>query len=125
MSKQYDNSNRGVLFHNDRKQSDNHPDLTGNLNVSCSCSCGKSVTFDGWLSGWRKSSDAKGDYISLSIKSKNDPSKPGASTSRPPQTQSRFDSSEKMGIKSPPRSSAPKTTAPADTTPPEDDDVPF
>ena len=33
MEKQYDNTDRGALFKNDRKEKDTHPDLGGTLNV--------------------------------------------------------------------------------------------
>lgn len=58
---QYDNRNRGVLFPNDKKETENHPDRKGTLNVE-----GK----DYWFSAWDKVS-AKGDpYISVSIQEK-------------------------------------------------------
>jgi hypothetical protein len=62
MSQQYDNTNRGVLFKNDRKESDNHPDYTGKIDV------------DGdeyWLSAWIKTGK-KGKFMSLSIKPRDD-----------------------------------------------------
>jgi hypothetical protein len=61
MSKQYDNTNRGVLFINDRKEQDNHPDRKGSINVE-----GKEY----WLSAWNKET-AKGDTISLSVTPKD------------------------------------------------------
>jgi hypothetical protein len=62
MSKQYDETNRGALFKNDRKESDNHPDLSGKINVD-----GK----DYWLSGWTKRNDDNSfKVLSLSIKPK-------------------------------------------------------
>lgn len=57
---QYDNTNRGVLFKNDRKESDKHPDYKGNVNVD-------GVEF--WLSAWIKDG-AKGKFMSLSIQPK-------------------------------------------------------
>jgi uncharacterized protein (DUF736 family) len=56
----YDNTNRGVLFINDRKQSDKHPDYKGSINVG-----GQEF----WLSAWTKTG-AKGEFISLSIEPK-------------------------------------------------------
>jgi hypothetical protein len=57
----FDNTNRGVLFPNDKKETENHPDRKGTLNVE-----GK----DYWFSAWDKVS-AKGDpYISVSIQEK-------------------------------------------------------
>lgn len=56
----YDNANRGVLFKNDRKESDKHPDYKGNINVN-------GVEF--WLSAWIKEG-AKGKFMSFSIQPK-------------------------------------------------------
>ena len=33
MTQQYDDTNRGALFRNNRKEQDSHPDHTGNINV--------------------------------------------------------------------------------------------
>jgi len=63
----YDNTNRGVLFTNDRKQQENHPDFKGNINVG---------GVDYWLSAWNKSGE-KGSFISLSAQLKE--AKPQAS----------------------------------------------
>jgi hypothetical protein len=59
---QYDNTHRGVLFKNDRKESDNHPDYKGSINVG-----GQEF----WLSAWIKDGN-KGKFMSLSIKPKED-----------------------------------------------------
>lgn len=67
MAQQYDNKNRGVLFKNDRKEQDNHPDYKGQINID-------GVEY--WLSSWIKRSD-KGTFMSLSVKPKDDaPAKP-------------------------------------------------
>lgn len=63
---EYDNTNRGVLFKNDRKDSEKHPAYKGSINVS-----GK----DYWLSAWIKEG-AKGTFMSLSVQEKDMPSKP-------------------------------------------------
>ena len=42
---QYDNTNRGVLFRNHKKEQPNQPDHTGNINID-----GKEY----WLSAWVK-----------------------------------------------------------------------
>jgi hypothetical protein len=54
---EYDNTNRGVLFTNDRKESDRHPDMKGSININ---------GVEHWFDGWWKSS-AKGEFLSLSI----------------------------------------------------------
>jgi hypothetical protein len=59
---EYDNTNRGVLFKNEDKQSDKHPDYKGNINVG-----GKEF----WLSAWIKEGK-KGKFMSLSVKAKED-----------------------------------------------------
>jgi hypothetical protein len=67
MNKEYDNTDRGVLFKNDRKEQDNHPDYKGSINVGGT---------DFWLSAWIKEGQ-KGKFMSLSIKPKEDaPAKP-------------------------------------------------
>lgn len=60
MKKDYNNTNRGALFYNDRKTTDNHPDRTGTINID-------GVEY--WLSAWDKEGQ-KGPYISLSVKRK-------------------------------------------------------
>jgi len=60
MSQQYDNTNKGVLFINDRKERDTHPDRKGSINID-----GKEY----WLSGWDKQT-SRGDTISLSVQPK-------------------------------------------------------
>lgn len=59
---QYDNTNRGALFKNDRKEQPNHPDYRGSVNVG-------GVEY--WLSAWIKDGQ-KGKFMSLSIKPKDD-----------------------------------------------------
>lgn len=57
----YDNTNRGALFRNDRKQRENQPDHTGTLNVA-----GEEY----WLSAWVKEDRNGRKYFSLSVTSK-------------------------------------------------------
>ena len=65
MQNQYDNTNRGVLFRNTRKEKDTQPDYTGNINVG-----GQEF----WLSAWLKES-AKGKLLSLSVQPKEEQQK--------------------------------------------------
>lgn len=60
--KEYDNTDRGVLFRNSRKTGDSHPDFQGNINVG-------GVEF--WLSAWVKEAKKDGSqFLSLSVKKK-------------------------------------------------------
>ena len=60
---EYDNTNRGVLFKNDRKETDNHPDYTGSINVG-----GR----DFWLSAWIKQARSGKKFLSMSAKPKDE-----------------------------------------------------
>lgn len=57
----YDDTDRGALFKNDKKESDSHPDYKGSLNVGGT---------DYWLSAWLKTSKSGAKYMSLSVKAK-------------------------------------------------------
>lgn len=59
---QYDNNMRGVLFKNDRKEKDSHPDYKGSCEVN---------GVEMWLSAWIKEG-AKGKFMSLSFQPKED-----------------------------------------------------
>lgn len=63
MTQQYDNTNRGSLFKNDKKTEEKHPDLSGSINID-----GK----DYWISGWSKASKGGNKYISLSVRVKQE-----------------------------------------------------
>ena len=60
---EYDNTNRGSIWKNDKKETANHPDFTGSLNV-------EGVEY--WVSGWKRKPDAKPNApaLSFSIKPK-------------------------------------------------------
>ena len=59
----YDNTNRGVLFRNDRQETDRHPTHTGSINIE-----GREY----WLSAWVKESKNGKKFFSLSVKAKDD-----------------------------------------------------
>jgi uncharacterized protein (DUF736 family) len=56
---EYDNSNRGMLMRTRDKQTENHPDYFGSLNVN-------GVDYE--LSGWMKVSKKGNKFMSLTIK---------------------------------------------------------
>jgi len=60
---EYDNTNRGVLFRNDKKETENHPDFTGSIDVG---------GVDHYLSGWIKESKQGKKFFSLSVKAKQE-----------------------------------------------------
>jgi len=57
----YDDTNRGALFKNERKEQETHADYNGTVNVE-----GKEY----WLNAWLKESKAGKKYMSLSLKQK-------------------------------------------------------
>jgi uncharacterized protein (DUF736 family) len=60
--KQWDNTNRGVLFPNDKKGNEARPDHTGDLNVD-------GVEYR--LSAWIKRSKKGDEFLSLSVQKKD------------------------------------------------------
>ena len=54
----YDNTNRGVLFVNDRKTTDKHPDYKGNIHFG---------TVKMSISAWEKTSSSGKKFLSLSV----------------------------------------------------------
>lgn len=61
----YDNTNRGQVWGNDKKETEKHPDFTGTLNV-------EGVEY--WVSAWKRKPDAnpKAPSLSFSIKPKEE-----------------------------------------------------
>lgn len=58
----YDNTNRGALFRNDRKEKETQPDYTGSLNVG-------GVEF--FLDAWLKTAESGRKFMSVSVKRKD------------------------------------------------------
>jgi uncharacterized protein (DUF736 family) len=72
-TQQFDNTNRGAIFKNDRKEKDTHPDYRGKINVD---------GVDKEISLWVKESKAGKTYFSASI---SEPYvKPDSDTPKPP-----------------------------------------
>ena len=57
----YDNTNRGALFRNDKREADTDADYNGSVNIAGT---------EYWLNGWLKTSKAGDKYISLSVRPK-------------------------------------------------------
>ena len=58
----FDNTNKGALSRNERREKDTQPEYTGTINV-------EGVEY--WLSGWVKErKDGSGKFFSLSVKRK-------------------------------------------------------
>ena len=66
---EYDNTNRGSIWKNDKKETEKHPDFTGSLNVG-------GVEF--WVSAWkrREGAAAKAPALTFQIKPKDEQTKP-------------------------------------------------
>jgi hypothetical protein len=63
----FDNTNRGVMFKNDRKTQDNHPDYSGTLNVD-----GTEFFLNGWIKVSGPTSKNPGaKFLSVSVSKKD------------------------------------------------------
>lgn len=73
--KEFDNTNRGQIWKNDRKEKDTHPDYKGSINI-------KGVEY--WLSGWAKKKDAhpKAPLVSFSAQEKDEAHNQGMDSAR-------------------------------------------
>jgi len=62
---QYDDTNRGQIWKNEKKEKDTHPDFTGSLNVEGT---------EYWVSAWKRKEGAnpKAPALSFSIKPKDE-----------------------------------------------------
>lgn len=70
---EYDNTNRGSLFKNDKKTEDKHPDLNGSINIEGT---------DYWISGWSKVSKGGQKFISLSVRQKQEQTRQSSQATR-------------------------------------------
>lgn len=61
MSGNYDDTDRGALFKNERKASDTHSDYNGTINVG-----GREY----WINAWLKTAKSGKKFMSLSVKPK-------------------------------------------------------
>lgn len=73
--KKYDETNRGAIWRNDKKEKDAHPDWKGSINVE---------GVDYWLSGWsRKPEDnPKSPSVRFSVQRKDDVQREGIAQAR-------------------------------------------
>lgn len=65
---EYDNTNSGALFENDKKQTSKHPDLRG----QCTIKTPDGELVEYWVSAWQKTSKNGADFFSLSFQLKED-----------------------------------------------------
>jgi len=59
----FDNTNSGALFKNDKEGNESRPDYKGQINVN---------GVDFWISSWIKTSKAGNKYMSLSVQPKEE-----------------------------------------------------
>lgn len=69
MTRQYDDTNRGVLFKNHKKETEKHPDYTGRINVNGT---------DWRLAAWLKEGK-NGKFLSLSVSEQTEKREPASS----------------------------------------------
>jgi hypothetical protein len=66
MAQQYDNNLKGVLFKNDKKETEKHPDYKGSCEIEGT---------EYWIAAWIKEGQ-KGKFMSLSFSLKEEAKKP-------------------------------------------------
>jgi hypothetical protein len=71
---EFDNTNRGSLFKNDKKTEEKHPDMSGSINID---------GIEYWISGWKKKSKADVGFISLSVRPKEQVRQSSQPTTKP------------------------------------------
>lgn len=71
----YDNTNKGAAFVNDKKTTDKHPDMRGSLNVD-------GVEY--WISFWWATPNAGGaEFLRMAVNAKEEKPQPSSSRGRP------------------------------------------
>lgn len=70
MTKPFDDTNRGSIWKNDRKESEKHPDFTGHQNTVCP-HCNKTTYW--WVSAWKRKEGAspRAPALGWSLKQKD------------------------------------------------------
>lgn len=71
----YDNTNKGTLGKNKRREKDTHPEYTGQINID-----GK----DYWLSAWVKQGNNNEKFFSLAVKPKEQQSRDNGNYNKKP-----------------------------------------
>jgi hypothetical protein len=75
MANGYDDTNKGVLFRNDKKEKDTQPDMTGKINVD-------GVEFR--VAGWTREAKSSGKkFLSLAVEPAEQPAAPKAAADEP------------------------------------------
>lgn len=63
----YDNTNSGALFRNERKESDNHPDYTGSMNIN-----GEDFWLSAWVNEAKQGTNIGKKFFSIKARPKNE-----------------------------------------------------
>jgi uncharacterized protein (DUF736 family) len=58
---EYDNTNGGALFPNDKKEKETHPDFRGSINVEGT---------EYWIKGWKKIAKSGMKFLSIAVNPK-------------------------------------------------------
>ena len=83
MADSYDNTNRGSIWKNDRKEKDTHPDFKGSVNVEGT---------EYWVSAWKRRPGANPKAPSLSFSVQKKDEQQAAQSAPAPQATADFDS---------------------------------
>ena len=90
---EYDNTNRGAIWKNDRKTKETHPDYKGSIAPQHTCSkCSHTETTDYWLNGWLPDENASKNAPKLKFSvAPKEPPKPIPAAENDELTNSAFD----------------------------------